>query len=60
VLTKDWRAAPSCSVPMSPTTTGYRVWAACPCGASWERWVSVAEVLADLDAGDLWRVLAET
>jgi hypothetical protein len=45
---------------MSPTTTGYRVWAACPCGASWERWVSVAEVLADLDAGDLWRLLAET
>src|SRR5262249_37562271 len=43
----------------APTTTGYRVWAACPCGASGERWVSVAEALADLEPGDLRRVLAE-
>jgi hypothetical protein len=35
-----------------PTTTGYCVWAACPCGAAWERWVSVAEVVADLDPAD--------
>jgi hypothetical protein len=43
-----------------PTATGYRAWAACPCGASWERWVSVAEAAGDLDAGDLWRALWET
>jgi len=43
-----------------PTITGYSVWAACPCGASWQRWISVAEVIGDLDPGDLWRVLAET
>jgi hypothetical protein len=43
-----------------PTVTGYLVWAACPCGASWEWWVSVAEVVGDLASGDLWRALAET
>jgi hypothetical protein len=43
-----------------PTATGYRVWAACPCGASWEWWVSLAEVVGDLDTGDLLRALAET
>ena len=42
-----------------PTCTGYLVWAACPCGAAWEWWVSVAEAVADLEPGDLWRVLAE-
>jgi len=43
-----------------PTTTGYRVLAACPCGAAWEWWVSLAEVLGDLEAGYLRRLLAET
>jgi len=43
-----------------PTGTGYLVWASCPCGAVWEWWVSVAEVVADLNVGDLLRVLAET
>src|SRR5204863_6745814 len=43
-----------------PIATGYRVWAAYPCGASWDWWVSVAEVVRDLDPGDLRRVLAET
>jgi hypothetical protein len=28
-----------------PAATGYRVWAACPRGAAWEWWVSVAEVV---------------
>ena len=35
-------------------------WAACPCGAAPAWWISVAEVLADLDPGELLRVLAET
>jgi hypothetical protein len=39
-----------------PTATRYRAWAACPCGAAWEWWVSVAEAIADLDVGDAWRV----
>src|SRR5262249_29945422 len=43
-----------------PTTTGYRVLAACPCGAASEWWVSLAEVLGDLEAGYLRRLLAET
>jgi len=46
--------------PDEPTTTGSRVWAACPCGAAWEGWVSVAEVIADLEPGDAWRLLAES
>jgi hypothetical protein len=32
----------------APEATGYRAWAACPCGASWERWVGLEAVLADL------------
>ena len=43
-----------------PTPTGYLVCAACLCGAAWERWVSVAEVIAELDPGDTCQVLAET
>jgi hypothetical protein len=39
-----------------PDTTGYPAWAACPCWAAWERWISLAEVLGDLDAGDHRRV----
>jgi len=30
-----------------PTEAGYHVWAACPCGAGWERQVSLDEVLAE-------------
>jgi hypothetical protein len=43
-----------------PTTTGYRVCTACPWGASWQWWISVAEAIGDLDSGDVRRVLAET
>ena len=35
-----------------PTAISYRVWAACPCGASWKWWVSVAEALADLESAE--------
>jgi len=34
-----------------PTGTGYRVWVACPYGASWEWWVSLAGAVANLDPG---------
>ena len=30
-----------------PNKAGYQVWAACPCGAGWERQVSLDEVLAE-------------
>jgi len=45
---------------LAESDTGYLVWAACPCGGSWEWWVSVAEVIGDLDVDDAWRALAET
>jgi hypothetical protein len=40
-----------------PTVTGYHVWAACPYGAEWTRWVSLQEVARDLDPRDLRWVL---
>jgi len=36
-----------------PATTGYHVWAACPCGAAWERWIRLAELLGVLGVGAL-------
>jgi hypothetical protein len=38
---------------------GYWLWAACPCGAVWERWAGLEDGIADLGPPELARWLKE-
>ena len=47
----------SCGVPRGDadpeTPSGYRLWVTCPCGATFERWVTPADAEADLLLSEL-------